>query len=155
MTGDNLPAVLVTLVGARRVLMVDPSTSEPARRAAAAVGPQGSVVVLVRDGAAGWSDGVEVVVGDPVESLPHLRTDDDTTFGVVTVDVTRASVEDALQYVEWALVLGRPGTALVVGGSGDAFTAVRGALDRHPRIDAASWDTGDSALAVAVLTDQR
>ncbi|MGB3770267.1 MAG: hypothetical protein WBF79_01335 [Rhodococcus sp. (in: high G+C Gram-positive bacteria)] len=165
MTGDRLSAVLARLVGAQRVLMVEPDAVSSVVHAAGAIGPHGSVVVLagagtapaLQDGVetAGVGDRVQIIEGEPVGSLPHLRTDDDTTFEVVVVGVTHASPADAVQYLEWALVLGRCGTALVVTSTGvaEAWSAADELLRMHPRIEATSWSNGDALVAVAVIGD--
>ncbi|MBY6705636.1 hypothetical protein HQ308_02335 [Rhodococcus sp. BP-241] len=162
-SSESLPAVLTRLVDARRVLLIAPTHGRSAALAADAVGERGSVVVLaadesvaaVRADAEAARGRVEIVAGDPAGSLPQLRTDDDTTFGVVSADVSRAGAAEAVQYLEWALVLGRPGTAVVVTGDADGatWTAVQDMVDGHPRLAAASWTAG-TAVIVAAVTDQ-
>lgn len=176
MSADALPAVLARLVRARRVLLIGRIAPGVAVHAATAISSTAaasagvarteSVVVLTAPDqageivqvvdASGHGNVVRVVAGEPRETVASLRTDDDTTFDVVSIDVTDTDAADATQFVEWALVLGRPGTAIVVSGSSvpaRTRTALSGFVGGHPRIDAGGWDTDDSVLLVAVTTD--
>lgn len=182
--GDKLASVMARIVGARRVLIVDPLDGESTVHAARAVGASGRVVTMIADDgaaravreaaeSAGFADRVDVVVGDPVTTLPKVRTDDDSLFGVIDLHLRRVatagSTTAGAQYVEWALVLGRPGTVLLADGcvgdgavdeNGPAGETLRGFLDlvaSHPRLDGTAVQTigvhGRDGLMMAVVTD--
>ena len=60
---------------------------------------------------AGLLDRVEIRLGRAVESLPVLQAAGAGPFDLIFIDADKPSNP---QYLEWALKLGRPGTAIVV-----------------------------------------
>jgi predicted O-methyltransferase YrrM len=60
---------------------------------------------------AGLLDRVEIRLGRAVESLPVLQGSGAGPFDLIFIDADKPSNP---QYLEWALKLGRPGTAIVV-----------------------------------------
>ncbi|MGU3433462.1 O-methyltransferase [Actinomycetes bacterium M1A6_2h] len=172
--------LVARMVDARRVLEIGTRDGRSTLWLARAVGPSGRVVTLVADpelaaavradlDAAGLGERVETVVGPAITTLHGVRTDDDSSFDLVCVGSVD---ENSAQYVEWALVLGRPGTAIVLnnvvrgGGVLDPNSddpAVRGARDvlallaSHPRLDASALQTvggaGWDGFALAVVVE--
>jgi predicted O-methyltransferase YrrM len=177
---EKFLGILARMVDARRVLVIGAVDGRSTRSLARAIGAKGRVVALVEQAdlatslrsdlvAAGVGARVDVVVGPPVTTLHGVRTDDDSSFDVVHIG---AVDEHATQYVEWALVLGRPGTVLVLDGvvrGGDVLQpnaddpAFRGArevlalLASHPKLDASALQTvgraGWDGFALALVVE--
>jgi predicted O-methyltransferase YrrM len=172
--------LLARMVTARRVLEIGTLGGYSTVWLARAVGETGSVVTLEVDPAhaavartnldrAGVGDRVQIVVGPALTTLSKVRTDDDTSFDLVFIDADK--VNNA-QYVEWAIVLGRPGTVIVVdnvirGGSvvdeDSTDGGVQGArtvldlLASHPHLDATALQTvglkGWDGFALALVVE--
>ncbi|GGG07560.1 O-methyltransferase [Rhodococcoides trifolii] len=172
--------LLTRMVDAKRVLEIGAQDGRSTVWLARGVGPSGRVVTLVSNTehasmvrsdleGAESAEAVEIVVGPAVTTLHSVRTDDDSSFDLVLVD---AVDENSAQYVEWALVLGRPGTVVVLGNvvrggevldESSSDPAVRGTrevlalLASHPRLDAAALQTvgtaGWDGFAVALVVE--
>ncbi|MFC7962497.1 O-methyltransferase [Rhodococcoides kroppenstedtii] len=181
--GDKLASVMARTVGAKRVLIVDPVDGESTAHAVRAVGPRGRVVTLVATEAAAdtvrssldeeLAARVDLMVGEPLTTLARIRADDDSLFGVIDLHLRRIArdgpVDAGAQYVEWALVLGRPGTVLIADGvvgdgavdtdgpAGDTLRAMLNLVAAHPRLDGTAVQTvgvhGRDGLLLAVITD--
>lgn len=110
--------LLALLRGARQILEIGTLGGYSAVWLARALPPDGRLVTLEVDphharvaaenlSLAGVADRVEIVVGPALETLPKLEG----TFDFVFIDADKASLAE---YVEHALALSRPGTAIVI-----------------------------------------
>jgi predicted O-methyltransferase YrrM len=110
--------LLALLRGARRILEIGTLGGYSAIWLARALPPGGRLVTLEVDpnhariaaenlALAGVADRVEIVVGPALETLPKLEG----PFDFVFIDADKASLTE---YVEHALALSRPGTAIVI-----------------------------------------
>ena len=95
---------------------------------------------------------VDVRIGPALSTLAKMRADGEAPFDLVFID---ADKENNAAYLEWAIRLGRPGTAVVVDNvirGGKVLTesddvrvaATRGTLQlmgEHPRLDTAVLQT--------------
>lgn len=166
--------LLASAMQARRILELGTLGGYSTIWLARGAGPQGQVVTLEFDPRraevaranlerAGLGDRVEVVVGAALDTLPTLTGG---PFDLVFID---ADKENNAAYLEWAIKLGRPGTAIVVDNvirGGKVLTeaddvrvaATRGTLQlmgEHPRLDTAVLQTvggkGWDGFALAVV----
>lgn len=114
----QLLGLLARMCGARRVLEIGTLGGYSTICLARAVGAEGAVVTLESEPRhaevaaanlrrAGLQDRVEIVVGAALDTLPGLGGG----FDMVFID---ADKENYPAYLDWAVRLGRPGTAIVV-----------------------------------------
>ncbi|MCK0177119.1 O-methyltransferase [Mycolicibacterium sp. F2034L] len=173
----RLLALLATMIHARRVLEIGTLAGYSTINLARGAGPDGHVVTLEFEprhaevarenlARAGVADRVEVLVGAALDTLPTLQGGE--PFDLVFID---ADKENNIAYVEWAIALGRPGTAIVVDNvtrMGRIYDpapddvqarAVREMLElmgAHPRLSTAAIQTVGTknwdGFAVAVIT---
>lgn len=117
----KLLSLLARMAGARHVLEIGTLAGYSTIALSRGVGADGAVVTLEYDPAhaevarrnlerAGVGDRVEIMVGAALESLPVLQQRGEP-FDLVFID---ADKENNVAYVEWAIILGRPGTVVVV-----------------------------------------
>ncbi len=169
--------LLATAMHATRVLEIGTLAGYSTINLARAVGDGGRVVTLeyepkhaevarVNLARAGVGDRVEVIVGTALDTLPRLAERGEP-FDLIFID---ADKENNVNYVEWAITLGRRGSIIVVDNiarfgrvldpAPDDHQArgVRDMLDmmgEHPRLDAAAIQTlgtkGWDGFALAVI----
>jgi predicted O-methyltransferase YrrM len=156
----HLLSLLVRMSGARRILEIGTLGGYSTICLARAAGREGSVVTLEFErrhaevaaanlSAAGVGDRVEIVVGPALSTLPTLTGG----FDFVFID---ADKENNSAYVEWAIELGHPGTAIVVDNivragrilhpapddrQAQAVRDMLAMMGRHPRLDVAAIQT--------------
>jgi predicted O-methyltransferase YrrM len=172
--------LLVRVTGARLVLEIGTLGGYSTIWMARALGRGGRLVTLEFDPrhaevaranvtSAGVADRVEIRVGRAIDSLPKLQAEGLYPFDLIFIDADKQS---NAAYIEWAVRLGRPGTAIIVdnvirnGAVTDALSGdanVRGSRDAfdllgsHPRLSATALQTvgskGYDGFAVAVIGD--
>jgi predicted O-methyltransferase YrrM len=114
--------LVARLMGARRVLEIGTLGGYSTTWLARAVGPRGRVLTLEYEPRhaevargnldnAGVGDRVEIRVGAALDSLPGVESAGFGPFDLVFIDADKANNAN---YVEWALRLTRPGSAIVV-----------------------------------------
>jgi predicted O-methyltransferase YrrM len=112
--------LLARMLGARKILEIGTLGGYSSIWLARALPPDGRLITLEYEPRhadvaranlerAGLADRVEIRVGRAIETLPELEPE--APFDLVFIDADKPSTAD---YVEWAVRLGRPGTAIVV-----------------------------------------
>jgi predicted O-methyltransferase YrrM len=112
--------LLARMLGARKILEIGTLGGYSSIWLARALPPDGRLITLEYEPRhadvaranlerAGLADRVEIRVGRAIENLPELEPE--APFDLVFIDADKPSTAD---YVEWAVRLGRPGTAIVV-----------------------------------------
>ncbi|MGH9590170.1 MAG: O-methyltransferase [Terracidiphilus sp.] len=170
--------LLARIVQARRVLEIGTLGGYSTIWMARALPVNGRIVTLEMDpkhaevarqnlSAAGMLDRVDLRLGRALDTLPALHASGAGPFDLVFID---ADKQNNLEYLEWAVKLGRPGTVIVVDNvvrEGKVIDAksrkgdVRGTrrmterMARHPRLNATALQTvgvkGYDGFALAVL----
>lgn len=171
--------LLARAVSARAVLEIGTLGGYSTIWLARALAPGGRLVTLEADpkhaevaranvARAGLAGIVELRLGRALETLPRLAEEKAGPFDLVFIDADKPSIPE---YLEWSLLLSRPGTLILVdnvvrdGAVADAASAdpaVQGVrrmnalLAGHPRLDATAIQTvgskGYDGLAVALVT---
>lgn len=114
--------LLARMVGARRVLEIGTLAGYSTLWLARALPESGVLVTLEIDphhadvartnvARMGLADVVEVRVGPALDTLSRMAFDNVQPFDLVFIDADKASIPE---YVEWSLLLSRPGTVIVV-----------------------------------------
>ena len=114
--------LLARMVGARRILEIGTLAGYSAIWMARALPAGGKLTTLERDAtyaqlaktnveAAGFADRIDIRIGAALDTLPQLEAEHAGPFDFFFIDADK--VNNA-RYVQWALKLARPGSAIVV-----------------------------------------
>ena len=114
--------LLARMVGARRILKIGTLAGYSAIWMARALPAGGKLTTLERDAtyaqlaktnieAAGFADRIDIRIGAALDTLPQLEAEHAGPFDFFFIDAGK--VNNA-RYVQWALKLARPGSAIVV-----------------------------------------